>query len=110
MTRKRSYPIGATTSILSPAGRGLVAAIEAKERAKTKSKPPSAKAIDALAEAWASIDGKAEIYQKEKADPNADVMAEGYQGVFMGYQSEAEELISRLRSRGFDIVPIKRRA
>jgi P2-related tail formation protein len=109
VSKTRSYPIGATTSILSPAGRGLVAAIEAQEIAAASAIEPDPATIDALAETLAAISGKSEIYEREQADPNADPLAEGYQGIFMGYQIEAEEMIRRLRVRGFDIVPVDRR-
>ena len=62
------------------------------------------RAIDALAEAWASMDGKLEAYLADKAlPPGQDSETEYYQG----YQCDAEEFIRRLRKRGFDIVPRK---
>lgn len=50
--------------------------------------------IEALAEANASMDGKLRLY----ADP------EDLGGYRMGYQTEAEEIIRRLESRGYTVV------
>ncbi|WP_152275560.1 hypothetical protein [Methylorubrum populi] len=59
-------------------------------------------AVDALAEAWASIDGKLKEY---RAGRNASSRADDPGGHFSGYQAEAEEMIRRLEARGFTVVP-----
>jgi hypothetical protein len=56
-------------------------------------------AIQALAEAWASIDGKLDLYRAEN-----DGAAES--GFRDGYDTEARELIERLEMRGYTIVPL----
>lgn len=48
--------------------------------------------IDALAEAWASIDGKLDQFRSG---------AGGYRD---GYLSEAEEMLRRLETRGFRLI------
>ena len=51
----------------------------------------------ALAESWASMDGKLDKFLAcEKG-------AEG--GYFDGYMAEAQEEIERMRARGFDVTP-----
>jgi len=57
---------------------------------------------DALADAWASMDGldseyRAGIGKRIHEQPG---------GYYAGYQAEASELIDRLRGRGFDVVPM----
>lgn len=61
-------------------------------------------AVDALADAWASIDGKADEY---RAGRNAASITEEPGGHFSGYQYEASEMIRRLEKRGFVVVPAK---
>lgn len=63
------------------------------------------KAVDALAEAWASIDGHLEAYRRER-DGNVVNPSEN-EGRYEGYQAEATEMIIRLRKRGFDVTPIR---
>ena len=59
-------------------------------------------AISALADAWASIDGKIDHYRFSRDNPgHPEAIAGGY---YQGYQIEAEEMIVRLRKRGFDVV------
>ncbi len=55
--------------------------------------------IVALAEAWASMDGKLERYQADDGSDPKDGTRDGYNG-------EAAEMIKRLNARGFDVVPI----
>jgi len=55
---------------------------------------------EALAEAWASIDGKLDRFRACKAD---DAL-EDVEGHYQGYMVEAEEMIRRLESRGFTVV------
>jgi hypothetical protein len=56
-------------------------------------------ANEALAEAWASIDGKLKLFWKDK---KADDYGEGY---YEGYLTDAAELEKRLLARGYKIVP-----
>jgi hypothetical protein len=58
-------------------------------------------AIEAVADAWASIDGKAELFRSGKT---ANSFEDEPGGHYSGYMAEAAELISRLRKRGFDII------
>lgn len=65
--------------------------------------------VEALAEVWASLDGKLKEFQEEKliekgGFANSTVIAGGYRA---GYLCEAEEAINRLRDRGFDVLPIR---
>jgi len=65
------------------------------------------KAANALAEAWASIDGKLVEYERERGlSVSESFDLPGFTGTFEGYLAEAEEMIRRLRSRGFDVTPI----
>lgn len=54
-------------------------------------------AIEAVAEAWASIDGKLDEFKGGKCGFDE-------KGHFDGYMSEASELISRIGRRGFKVV------
>jgi hypothetical protein len=56
-------------------------------------------ATEALAEAWASIDGKLEQFRQCRDDGFAEE-ADGY---YVGYLSDAEELRRRLEARGYVI-------
>lgn len=60
--------------------------------------------VDAVAEAWASIDGKIDAYRRER-DNDIDWDDPTFTGHFYGYQAEAEELIRRLEARGFSVIP-----
>ncbi len=55
---------------------------------------------EALADAWASIDGKLDQFRADKANPDADPMA----GWYEGRMEDAKELRRRLRARGFLIT------
>lgn len=57
-------------------------------------------ATAALAESWASIDGKLDAY---RAGRNGD----DFDGRFDGYNIEAAEMIERLKRRGFAVVRIQ---
>lgn len=57
--------------------------------------------VEALADVWASIDGRADRFWACKADRNAE-QTEGY---YAGYTAEAAEMIKRLRTRGFVVRP-----
>lgn len=58
------------------------------------------KSNEALAEAWASLSGKAEKFRQCKADPALD----DTQGYYHGYLCAADELARRLNKRGYVIV------
>lgn len=66
--------------------------------------PESMTATSAVAEAWATMDGKLEAY---KAGANVNTLAEEPGGHFSGYQADAEELIRRIAERGFILVRTK---
>lgn len=59
--------------------------------------------IHAVAEAWASIDGKLERYIECKNNPELDET----EGRYMGYNEDASELIKRIEKRGFKLVRIE---
>jgi hypothetical protein len=54
-------------------------------------------AIEALAEAWASLDGKLDEFHAGRA-------GEDTEGDYHGYLSDAAELAKRLEHRGYVIV------
>lgn len=58
--------------------------------------------IEALADAWASIDGKVEKFRAGKGAASIEDEPGGY---YSGYMSDAEELAMRLLKRGFIITP-----
>lgn len=67
--------------------------------------------IAALAEAWASMSrGHLEDFQRERdawqATGTVDYEAPSYTGRWLGYTADAEEVIKRMRARGFTIVPV----
>lgn len=59
--------------------------------------------VDAVADAWASIDGKVDEY---RAGKNAMSIMDEPGGHFSGYQADARELIERIAKRGFVLVPV----
>ena len=59
--------------------------------------------VEALAEAWASIDGKLDRFISNRDNRALDITDGSYQG----YMYEAGEMISRLKKRGFTIAAIK---
>ena len=63
-------------------------------------------AVDALADAWASIDGNLVQYRRGRVSHS--IMA--YGGHHAGYTCEAEELIKRLKARGYALRRLPRRA
>lgn len=68
--------------------------------------------IAALAEAWASMArGHLDDFERERGQYQCtgmlDMSAPDYTGRWLGYTADAEEVIKRLRSRGFTIAPIK---
>jgi hypothetical protein len=63
------------------------------------------KAVEALAQAWASIDGKLDAYQREAGMSVTEHAADpGFTGHWAGYQEESAEMIRRLRKRGFTLA------
>ena len=64
------------------------------------STPKYASATEALADAWASIDGKLDQFRADRASPKHDPMA----GWYEGRMADAGELRRRLRARGFLIT------
>lgn len=59
-------------------------------------------AIEAVADAWASIDGKVDEF---RAGKNAKSIEDEPGGYYSGYLSDAQELVTRLHTRGFLVVP-----
>lgn len=59
------------------------------------------RAIEAIASAWASIDGKTERFYACKADPQLDRL----EGRYSGYLADASSLLNRIERRGFTIWP-----
>lgn len=59
--------------------------------------------IEALADAWASIDGKRADFIRCKIDRDW----EDEHGTYGGYLAEAKEITKRLAVRGYKIVPIE---
>lgn len=58
---------------------------------------------EALAEAWASIDGNLDKFRAGKTAPNI----EDFGGHYAGYMVEAEEMIRRLATRGYWLAPME---
>ena len=56
-------------------------------------------AIEVVAEAWASIDGKLDLFRTCKIDPELEEV----EGRYGGYMADALALISRIEERGFVI-------
>lgn len=57
----------------------------------------------ALADAWASIDGKVDEF---RLGQKATSILEEPGGHFSGYLYEAEEMIRRLHDRGYQVLPL----
>jgi hypothetical protein len=66
----------------------------------TDSEEPDLTAIEALAEAWASIDGELEKFRAERS------AADYGSGTYVGYLEEAKELIKRIERRGYTVAPL----
>lgn len=60
--------------------------------------------VEAVAEAWASIDGKRAQFEIER---DMHLTDERCTGTYAGYMAEAYELIERINARGFDVVRIE---
>lgn len=71
-------------------------------RLRDQAQPRPADGIDALADAWASIDGRVESYRAGRHDGDPA-------GRHAGYTAEAEEMARRLARRGYRLVPIDTR-
>ena len=56
--------------------------------------------IEAIAEAWASIDGKLETFNLCKTDKELEEIW----GYYEGYITDSEELLTRVEKRGFTLV------
>ena len=62
-------------------------------------------ARDAVAEAWASIDGKLDEYIADR-EASGGLIKDGVPlGYYEGYQSDAAELIKRIANRGYVLSP-----
>lgn len=59
--------------------------------------PTMSSDVEALADAWASIDGKLDLFRRGKTAKS--IMA--YGGHYAGYTADAEEMIERLARRGY---------
>ena len=57
--------------------------------------------IEALADAWASIDGHLDDFRKGKGKPWEDQPG----GRYDGYMADAESMLERLLTRGFIVMP-----
>lgn len=65
---------------------------------------------EALAEAWASIDGELDAFRRERElDISIAEMIKDptFTGHYLGYMEEAVEMIKRLRARGYAVVPLE---
>jgi hypothetical protein len=58
--------------------------------------------MEALADAWASIDGKGDQFRAGKGAASFEDEPGGH---YSGYMAEAQEMMLRLLRRGFIIVP-----
>ena len=58
-------------------------------------------AVDAVAEAWASVDGNLDEYNESKDAPKHDAERDDY---YENYQSNAAELIHDLEDRGYLVI------
>lgn len=60
---------------------------------------------EALAEAWASIDGKLERYRDDKAGKLCK-----FAGHYTRYKYLAERMAAELKARGFDVTAVEEKA
>ena len=58
--------------------------------------------VEALADSWASIDGKVDAFRTGKG---AATLEDEPGGHYSGYMAEAEEMLKRLLKRGFIVTP-----
>jgi len=61
-------------------------------------------APEALAEVWASIDGKLDAFRRER-DESMEWDDSRFTGHYIGYMEDAAEMIRRLKARGFIVIP-----
>jgi hypothetical protein len=61
-----------------------------------------AAAIEALADAWASIDGKVDEFRAGKGAKSIEDEPGGH---YSGYMAESLEIMKRLLKRGFIVTP-----
>ena len=73
-----------------------------KAEAAAKATPAPVAVVERVARAWASMDGKADLFDKGKANPRWD-LEEG-PGHYAGYIADAEALIERANLRSADEV------
>lgn len=73
--------------------------------AKTPPMPVVLNAVDAIADVWASIDGNLTEFRRGRTAKH--IWAFG--GHYAGYQAEAEEMIRRLKERGYGLRRLPRR-
>lgn len=66
-----------------------------------------ADATEAVAEAWASIDGKIANFRADKAAATRRDDEPGW--YYSGYLSDAASLIRRLEKRGYTVTPLDRK-
>jgi len=83
------------------AGTGLGEASSYGQASSPPARVAEHAAIESLAEAWASIDGRMERFREGRDDRSLDVA----DGTYPGYMHEAEELLVRLKRRGYSLVP-----
>lgn len=58
---------------------------------------------EALADAWASVDGKLDNFRRGKKAKSVTA----YGGHYEGYMSDADELLTRLKRRGYELTKKK---
>jgi len=56
-------------------------------------------AVEAVAESWASIDGRLGLFRSCKVDPSL----EDVEGRYGGYMADAYAMVENLRRRGFTV-------
>lgn len=63
--------------------------------------------IEVVAEVWSSIDGKDDLFRKEKRNQFDIDLGSTNTGTYAGYRVEALELLKRLNRRGLTINRFK---
>lgn len=85
--------------MVSKSGKRLIQAAKEAAAIARGYRDPSC-AVEALASAWASIDGKLDQFLRGRKAKSETA----YGGYYGGYISDAEELQRRLKARGFIIA------
>jgi hypothetical protein len=68
-------------------------------------KEPGITCVEAIAEAWASIDGKLKDYELDRDAGGNLVFEDGCPcGYYDGYQADATELLTRIEERGWTMT------